>query len=64
MKTCVDKSEGKRLFIILMITKYLILAISFGENFLKFLYNKCVVTLPFLIFVKFCKMYIPKKSKE
>ena len=47
MKTCDDKSEGKTSIHRpkTMITKYLILAISFGENFFKYLYNNCMLLL-------------------
>ena len=48
MKTCDDKSEGKTSIHRpkTMITKYLILAISFGEKF-KILYNNCMLLLYF-----------------
>ena len=59
MKTCDDKSEGKTSIHRPknMITKIFNFGHILWRKNLKFLYNN-VVTLPFLIFVKFCKMYI------
>ena len=47
MKTCDDKSEVKTSIHRpkTMITKYLILAISFGEFFFLFLYNNCILLI-------------------
>ena len=50
MKTCDEKSEGKTSIHRpkTMITKYLILAISFGENFFKILYNNYILYILYL----------------
>ena len=66
MKTCDDKSEGKTSIHRpkTMITKYLILAISFGEKFVNFYIIILCCYSTFSVFVKFCKMYIQKKCKE
>ena len=67
--TCDDKSEGKT-SVYSSSYNHDHKIFNFGHILwrknLRFLYNNYnyVVTLPFLIFVKFCKMYIPKKMQR